>query len=472
MSLKAFLKGKKVHFIGIGGISMSALAKYLKSEGYAVGGSDIAVNEEISLLEEAGIPVRIGHDPSAVAGADAVVYTDAVPADDPELAEARERGIPCYSRMQLLAAVAEGFTSVIAVAGSHGKTSATAMCAHILLQSGARFTAHIGGRDALLDNFYASGKEFFVTEACEYRKNLLAFERVTAAVWLNCDKDHMECYRDFDELRDTFLRFAARAARSFVNADDANIRPPENALTFGVSTQNCDYRAVSLRESGERYAFTVLERGEKLCRIRLRVPGAFHVYNALAATAVMRGFGVDIKSIVRGIASFTGVRRRFEKIGKYGGAEFFCDYAHHPAEIAKVLELARRRGSGRLFVVFQPHTYSRTRFLMDDFVKVLSGVENLIIFKTYAAREPFDRAGSAYALHERTGNSLYAESVRELEAYMKKSVRGGDTVLFLGAGDIYYHARRLLQKLGGKPVPGRKGRGGQNSTGSPLDVKE
>ncbi len=186
------------------------------------------------------------------------------------------------------------------------------------------------------------------------------------------------------------------------------------------------------------------------------MPGAFHVYNALAVTAAARSIGLDIKSIMRGIEAFTGVRRRFEKIGTYNAAEFFCDYAHHPAEIAKVLELARRRARGRLFVVFQPHTYSRTRFLMDDFVQTLSGAEDLIVFKTYAAREAFDRAGSAYALHERLENSLYAESVRELEAYMKKSVRGGDTVLFLGAGDIYYLARRLLTKLGGRPAAARR----------------
>ena len=456
MSLKSFLNGKNVHFIGIGGVSMSSLAKYLLREGFAVSGSDISFNEEIAELEEAGIPVRIGHDPSAVIGADAVVYTDAISADNAELSEAKKRGIPCYSRMQLLGAVTEAFSSVIAVAGSHGKTSATSMCAHILLKSGVRFTAHIGGRDALLDNFYSSGKEFFLTEACEYRKNLLQFPRVGVAVWLNCDEDHMECYRDFDDLRDTFRLFCSRALRSVVNADDPNVIPPENALTFGIESETCDYRAVSLKESGEKYAFTVLKRGERICRIRLRVAGRFHVYNALAAFAAARSYGLDVKSIVRGIESFTGVRRRFEKTGTFLGAEFICDYAHHPAEIQKTLLLARRSAKGRRFVVFQPHTYSRTRFLMDDFVRVLSAAENLVIFKTYAAREKFDRAGSAYALHERIKNSLYAESGRELEAYMRRSVRGGDTVLFLGAGDIYYLARRILSGEGGKPAAERK----------------
>lgn len=457
MSLKSFLGGKKIHFVGIGGVSMSSLAKYLQNEGFSVSGSDVAMNEEIAALEEAGVRVRIGHDPSAVIGADAIIRTDAVQGGNVEIAEAAKRGIPCFSRMELLGEITQNFTSVIAFAGSHGKTSATSMCAHIFLKSGVRFTAHIGGRDLLLDNFYAAGKEFFITEACEYRKNLLRFPRVSVAVWLNCDKDHMECYRDEEELRETFRLFCARARRCVVNADDRGIRPPENALTFGIASENCDYRAVSLKESGEKYAFTVLERGERLCRVRLRVPGRFHVENALAALAAARCCGLDVGSIVRGLQSFTGVRRRFEKTGVFAGAEFICDYAHHPAEIRRTLALARRRAKGRLFVVFQPHTYSRTRFLMDDFVRALSAAENLVVFKTYAAREKFDREGSAYALHERIKNSLYAESVRELEAYIKKSVRSGDVVLFLGAGDIYYLAGRLLVGLGGKPISGRKG---------------
>ena len=438
---------------------MSALAKYLHIQQYTVSGSDLAVNEEITILENMGIPVGIGHRASLVDKAQTVVYTDAVSPDNPELLEAKNRGIPCVSRMQLLDAVTKDFASVIAVAGSHGKTSTTAMCAHILLKSGAPFTAHIGGRDSVLDNFYFCGNKFFLTEACEYKKNLLAFSRITAAVWLNCDKDHLECYRSFDELKETFYQYSSRAEYSIVNGDDENILIPDNAVTFGIKNPSCDYRGVSIRQSGERYAFTVLEREKKLCRIRLRVVGAFHVYNALAAVAVMRSVGLDVRGIVKGLQSFTGVKRRFEKIGVFGAAEFFCDYAHHPAEIEKVLILAKKRTKGRLFVIFQPHTYSRTKFLMNDFISVLSEVENLVIYKTYAARESFEPSGSAYALHQKIENSLYAESVRELEIFIKKSVKGGDTVLFLGAGDIYYLAFRLLLKLGGREIPKSKSNG-------------
>ncbi len=435
---------------------MSALAKYLKMQNYTVSGSDIVVNEEITALEEMGVLVYIGHSSSNLSNAQTVVYTDAISPDNEELSSAKERGILCISRMQLLNAVARDFPVVITVAGSHGKTSTTSMCAHILLKSGLPFTAHIGGRDGELDNFYTNGKNYFLTEACEYKKNLVAFSKIQFAAWLNCDKDHLECYENFEGLKGTFYAYAAQAERSIVNADDQNITPPPNALTFGIKTQNCNYQAVSLKQSGERYAFTVLEYGKKICRIRLRALGRFQVYNALAATALMRAAGVDVKSIVKGLESFTGVKRRFEKMGEIFGAEFFCDYAHHPTEIEKVVNLAKKRKKGKLFVVFQPHTYSRTKFLMEEFQAVLAEVDNLIIYKTYPAREVFDAAGSAYTLHRKIENSLYAESARELEVFMKKSVKSGDTVLFLGAGDIYYLAGQLLLKLGGREIVKRK----------------
>lgn len=429
---------------------MSSLAKYLHMRGYDVCGSDIAVNERITALEKDGISVFIGHNAKAVLSADAVVYTDAVSSADEELVAAGENGIQCVSRMQLLAAIAEEFPFVIAVAGSHGKTSTTAMCAHVLLKSGAPFTAHIGGSDERLDNFYSNGAQYFVTEACEYKKNMLSFSGLQIAIWLNCDKDHLECYQSFDDLKESFYRYAAGAERSIVNGDDENIVPPQNAVTFGVKNKNCDYTLTSLRKSGERYAFTILERGKKLCRVKLQVAGSFHIYNALATVAAMREAGIETKKIVKGLQSFTGVKRRYEKIGSYCGATFYCDYAHHPAEVEKMLDLAHRCTDGELFVVFQPHTYSRTKFLMNEFIRVLSLAKNLVIYKTYAARESYDEAGSAYVLHEKIKNSLYAESIRELEVFIKKSVKKGDIVLFLGAGDIDYIARRLLTKLGGK----------------------
>lgn len=430
--------------VGIGGISMSAIAKHLFLEGYCVSGSDVAAGEEVQILEKTGIPVYIGHHPEKLTDVQVLIYTDAVPPDDPERREAERLGIACFSRMQVLAALAGNFPRTVTIAGSHGKTSATAMLAHIFDADGQNFTAHIGGRDRDFDNFFPGGKDIFLAEACEYKRNFLRLPAVDTAVLLNVDRDHMECYGTFSALSEAFSDYLKKGKRCVVPVGEVGIDVPENAVTFGRKTG--DYRAVNLTQSAQRYAFTVLERGEKLCRIRLQVAGYFQVTNALAATAAARLQGVEPESIVRGLQSFAGVKRRFECMGKLYRAEAICDYAHHPTEIEKVISLAKSRAKGRLFVIFQPHTYSRTKLLMEEFVAALSKAENLLIYKTYAAREAYDGEGSAYALHRRIKNSLYAESTGELNTYLKCNASGGDILLFLGAGDIYYLAEYLIRE--------------------------
>lgn len=430
--------------IGIGGIGMSGLAKHLFNEGYFVSGSDMSDNEEVRILEKTGIPVYIGHHPEKLIDVQIAIYTDAVGREDPELAEARRLGIPCFSRMQVLAALSASFPRTITVAGSHGKTSTTAMLAHIFEAAGMNFTAHIGGRDLDYDNYVASGNELFLTEACEYKRNLLLFPPVDTAVLLNTDRDHMECYGSFSALLDAFSEYLKKGKRCVVRAEEKGVTFPENAVTFGRNEG--DYRAVNFTQSGQKYAFTVLERGEKLCRIRLRVAGYFQAMNALAATAAARLQNVEPEAIERGLQNFSGVKRRFESMGRLYRAEAICDYAHHPTEISKVIALAKSRAKGRLFVVFQPHTYSRTKLLMEEFVRSLSAAENLLIYKTYAARENYDEEGSAYALHRRIKNSLYAESTGELNTYLKCNAKSGDVLLFLGAGDIYYLVEYLIRE--------------------------
>jgi UDP-N-acetylmuramate--alanine ligase len=442
MDLDFFSKKAKIYLSGIGGISMSALAKYLLGLECNVEGSDIAKSAQTATLQRLGVTVHIGRDPVAVRGAKALIYTDAIPANDPELAEARRAGIPVFSRAEFLNEVASSYPEIIAVAGSHGKTSSTAMCAHILYADRKKFTAHIGGNDLLFDNFFNGGKDIFLTEACEYKKNILAFSRITTAVWLNCDKDHLECYRDFADLKATFYAYAAGATRSVVNGQ-ANLPLPPNAITYGIGEGNYDYKAIDLEEEGEQYSFTVVERGEEICRIRLGAAGYFHIYNALAATAATRASGVGAEAVVAGLSSFAGVKRRFERLGEWQKAEVIGDYAHHPTEIENTLRLARARTKGRVIVVFQPHTYSRTKLLMDEFVAVLSSVEPLILYKTYPAREKYDEGGSADTLHGKLKNSRYAESVGELKGILREEVREGDTLLFLGAGDIYEIAKEI-----------------------------
>lgn len=446
MQLSNF-RHKKVYFIGIGGVSMSALAKFLSVQGYTVSGSDGVKSEETDALAFYGIQVFIGinEERENLLLADAIVYTDAIPPDHRELKKGIELGKTMYSRAQLLGLLCENFSTVISIAGSHGKTTCTSMCAHILKYIGAPFTAHIGGADSDFGNFYTSGREYFVTEACEYRKNLLNI-RSDIAILLNIDEEHMECYDGEQDLLDTFYRYCAKARTAFVCADDLRCIGLGEFPTFGIKSMLADYRAVDLRANEEKYSFAVEEYGKPICRIKLNGIGRCNVYNALAAFAAVRSLGFSEKEIAKGLESFTAVRRRFEKLGNYHGASFIADYAHHPREIQSTLATATGICRGNLYVVFQPHTYSRTRILMKEFVSVLRPIKNLMIYKTYPAREKYDEEGSAARLAQTVGNCLYAENVYVLKTWLKKTVKDGDVVLFLGAGDIYYAAQYLLRE--------------------------
>lgn len=426
---------------------MSALAKFMSVYGYHVSGSDAYKSEETDNLAFYGIKVYIGTDRQReeLNKADLVVYTDAINNQNEELIRARESSKKIYSRAEFLSLISETFSSVLAIAGSHGKTTCTSMCAHVFKYVGLPFTAHIGGEDSELGNFYTSGNDYFLTEACEYKKNLLKLKPHRAIV-LNIDRDHMECYKDEEELLDTFRSFANRAQAAFVCADDEHCLRLGDFSNFGIKNAFADYRAKEIRANGEKYSFTVEEYGKTLCRIKLNAVGKCNIYNALATFAVMRSYGLNEKEIAKGLETFTAVKRRFEKIGEYKGINFICDYAHHPREIISTLATAEGIKKGRVFVVFQPHTYSRTKLLFKDFVEALYPVKNLIIYKTYSAREKYDASGSAETLANALG-SLYADNAYVLKTWIKKTAKEGDTILFLGAGDIYYVAQYLLKEL-------------------------
>ena len=423
-----FLKGLKgierIYFIGIGGVSMSSLAKYLSTCGYQVSGSDARRGEATEGLAFFGVKTFIGVDGERkeLVQAHAVVYTDAIPNEHIELKKARELGKKILSRGDLLAIVCDCFPHVVAVAGSHGKTTCTSICAHILKSAGVPFTAHIGGEDSLFGNFHFTGKDYLITEACEYKRNLLKI-RAETAILLNVDRDHMECYESEADLIDCFSRYARAAKTAFVCADDERCRALGDFPSFGIENALADYRATELRANGERYSFTVEEYGKALCRVRLKAIGKCNVYNALGAFAAMRSFGFNEQEIRRGVESFRAVKRRFERLGAYHGASFICDYAHHPREIASTIATAQGVCKGRLFVIFQPHTYSRTKLLMREFVSVLRGVENLMIYKTYSAREKYDGEGSGEALAEEIGSCLYSENVYVLKTWLKKTLK-------------------------------------------------
>ena len=447
MRLFGLEKIKNVYFIGVYGISMSALAKFLTTLGYCVSGSDACKNEEAESLAFYGVKTFIGIDENRIElkNADLIVYTDAIPNTHPELVFAYKLQKKVLKRAELLEIICRAFPHTIAVAGSHGKTTCTSMCAHILKAVNAKFTAHIGGEDLTFGNFYSSGNDFFLTEACEYKKNILKIKADTA-VLLNIDSDHMECYNDEKELLDTFKTYCLSAKTAFVCADNSQSASLGDFPSFGIVNSFADYRAVDIKAVDERYGFTIEEYGKPICKIRLNAIGKCNIYNALASFAMMRSIGFHEKEIKNGLESFIAVKRRFEKLGNFYGASFICDYAHHPKEILSTLATAKSICKRNLYVVFQPHTYSRTKLLLQDFISALHPIENLMIYKTYSARERYDPEGSGTLLAKKLG-ALYAENIFVLRTWLSKTVKEGDTVLFLGAGDIFYVAQYLIKEL-------------------------
>lgn len=417
---------------------MSGLAKYLLSLGKYVAGSDIVESDYTRELRDSGVEINIGIPKASVLNYDTVVYTDAVRDDDIQLCEARKLGKEIISRGQLLYEISRSFQMVIAVSGCHGKTTCTAMLAHIFRAAGTDFCVHMGGRDLSFSNTYVCGKKYFICEACEYKKNFLLL-RPDIAVILNSGADHLECYGSIENLKAAYVQFASGAEVAVIKSGDLNV----SGITFGTDKKS-DYRATNLVETRGMYAFTVYESGTELGKISLKVFGKHNVWNAIAAVAAARRAGISFRYIRWGLEEFSGVERRFERIGYFQEADCIADYAHHPDEIRATFRTAKKVAHGKVFVIFQPHTYSRTKNLFQDFTAVLSSMPNLLIYRTFAAREYFDDAGSALRLSQAVKKSRYGDDVRDIRDFLKQAKKG-DTILFLGAGDIYEIAKFLVR---------------------------
>lgn len=312
------------------------------------------------------------------------------------------------------------------------------MLAHILDVADVPFAAHIGGRDMKFGNGFYRGNDVFVCEACEYKKNFLLL-RPDIAVVLNSAPDHLECYGTEENLRAAYIRFAEGADIAVTLEGDIGV----NGVTFGYG-KRADYSARNISENLGRYSFTLYECGAVLGEIALNVYGKHNILNALAAAAAARSAGVSFSCIKRGIEAFNGVERRFEEIGTLNGADCIADYAHHPDEIRATLRTVKKIAKGRVYVIFQPHTYSRTKNLFREFIAVLSTVPRLMIYRTFAAREYFDEGGSALLLSRNVKKSRYGDDVRDVKNFIA-GAKEGDLVLFLGAGDIYDLAKELIR---------------------------
>ena len=439
-----FYDFKQIHFIGIGGASMSGLAKYCMTKGFSVSGSDKTVSNETKKLAALGAKVFKGHVAENVKNARLVVYSSAVSADNPELVFAKKHGLPVLKRSELLGEILSLHGRTVAVSGSHGKSTTTAMIAEILIAAKFNPTVFLGGERKTFGNCRVGGTDYAVAEACEYKRNFLDIHPDVAVI-LNIDNDHVDTYKNMDEAVNAFSLFAKNSL-SVINADDKYARKVFNSstVTFGVKNLAV-YKAKYISKS-ECRSFTAYAYGKRLGRIDLKVAGVHNVYNALAAVACASELKIPFSVIKSALDSFDGIKRRNEYLGEFCGAKCFADYAHHPTEIRAALDGAR----DKVLVVFQPHTYSRTAALMSDFVAALSKAYGVIIYKTYPAREKFSAAGDGKRLFEtlqKSGKSnvAYAGSYVSLKKELKKRAAEFDRILFLGAGDIYEIAKKCLK---------------------------
>lgn len=436
---------------------MSALALYLKESGFEVSGSDKSKGEIVAELKRAGITVYSRHDKLNVQGCDAFVYNSAISEDNPELIYAQNCGIPIIERSKLLSYIMSCHKKSIGVAGCHGKTTTTAMIAHVFKVANLSPTAFIGAKDG----FMMGQKDYCIAEACEYKKNFLNLNP-NVAVILNIGFDHADSYKDINDVANAFSIFT-KDKIAVINEDDIFSEKlfGKSTITFGIDKM-ATYRAKYLTLGKQGYSFTLYIYGKKTCRINLKIGGRHNVYNALATCSVCHSFGMDIKTIKRGLETFNGVSRRCERMGNFNGVPVIADYAHHPTEVSALIKgfIERKK---RPLVIFQPHTYSRTQSLMGEFINALSLKEEngaTIIYKTYSAREKFNYSGSGYSLYKSLCKNLketgdpaqkvyYVNTPKKLFdniSYLLKSAKiNCDCILVVGAGDIYDIFKKRLK---------------------------
>ena len=441
-------KTDKIFFVGIGGISQSALALYLKSLGYEVLGSDKAENEQVRKLKTHGVKVYIGHKKENVIGVNVCVYTSAVNDANPEIAYLKNSGARLIKRSELLAEIVKLFKTSVGVSGTHGKTTTTTMICEILTKSKNRVTGFIGGESLSFGNLLIGSSDTIVFEACEYKKNFLDILPKISVV-LNVDNDHADTFIDENDRITTFKKFAENTL-CFYNKDDEACKKvaPYSAISFAIKN-NAIYNAVNLRKNQTGYSFTVKYYNKSLGRIHLSASGKHNVYNALASFSVAHTLGVCPRQIKSALENYGGVKRRNEYLGKFNGADFYADYAHHPKEISSYLEIYSKKYKD-VTVIFQPHTFSRTKALMNDFVKCFNQELSVYIYKTYSARENYDKEGSALKLCENIKknscqNAIYLNTDKALKALLNSKAVQGKIVLIIGAGDLYNIVKKFLK---------------------------
>ncbi len=437
---------KHIHFIGVGGVMMSSLALITRLRGYTVSGTDRTRTALTESLEQSGISVHYEHAAEAAHGADMVVYTVAISPENPEYTYAKSMGIPCVSRADYLGYIMMGYVHRVGIAGMHGKSTCTSMCAQIFVDAGADPTVLSGATTACLNGAYRiGGKEHFIFEACEYMDSFLDFNP-SIAVILNAEMEHVDYFKSMEQIRSSFGKYAALTGESgfaVVNCDDPEVMASVEqyvggTVTFGIEHEYATFRAVNLTYREGYPAFDILLDGELFSHVQLCVPGKHNVYNALAAAACAHLCGICSEDIARGLHAFGGAGRRMEYKGRLNGAPVFDDYGHHPTEVAATLQGMAQMGFDRIFCVFQPHTFSRTAQLADQFADAFSAADRVILVDIYAAREKESKGISSAKLASRIkGNATYVPEYEKVAEMLAKEVMARDAVVVMGAGDVY-----------------------------------
>ena len=445
--LKRYLvPGKHVHLVGIGGVSMRPLGLVLKGMGMVVTGSDMNSSVSTDELIANGIHVSIGHAASNIEGADCIIRTAAAHNDNPEIAAARSQGVPLFERAQAWGVIMQAYKNAICISGTHGKTTATSMMTHILMEANWDPTVMIGGFLPLLGAGHRVGEgDTIVLESCEYCDSFLNFAP-TLAVILNVEADHLDYFKDLADVEKSFRKFAQLSSNGIIaNGDDPHVVETLEGLeytTFGLCIQNTVHPE---NISTNWRHMDVICNDEFYCHLDLKVIGKHNALNALGAVAAAWTLGIPGEAVAEGLKTFGGADRRMQYKGSYNGADIYDDYAHHPDELKATIETVRTMKYERVVIAFQPHTYTRTKALFDDFVRELSAADHLVLAEIYAARERNTVGISSKDLQARIPGSVYCKDLPSVTEYLRSIAKPGDIILTVGAGDIFRAGEALLK---------------------------
>ena len=454
--MENFLVGKKhIHFIGIGGSGMYPLAQILHTRGYYLTGSDNNETTTLQAVRDMGIPVMLGQRAENIEGADLIVHSAAIMADNPELVAAKASGVLTVERSDLLGLVTSEFSKAFCVSGTHGKTTTSSMLTMILLSAGIDLSTVIGGKLKAIGGSGRAGKsEYMVCEACEFVDTFLKlFPNIS--IILNIDRDHMDYFKTMENLKRSFSKFCTLTTDLIIaNGDDENTMEAVNnsetkaqVITFGKTEKN-DFYASDIRHVSDFHTdFALMHGGAKLCDITIHVPGIHNVYNAVAACAAAYSAGIPVAALREGLEKFGGAMRRFECRAVVNGVTIVDDYGHHPAEIAVTLKTAKEMSFKRVWVVHQPFTYSRTAMLLDEFAEALSIADRVVLTEIMGSREKNTYNIYAKDLAARIEGCVWFPTFEEVAGYVVDNVTEGDLVITTGCGDVYKVADMMIKML-------------------------